>query len=580
MSSNLTKATSANLSQQKQLLPPYLIEGAIIVLLVVATIVINLRMIRDGLNGKTDMLIHVTWLQHFSKQLAEGIWYPRWLAGTNYGYGSPTFVFYPPLVYYLGSLLKFSGFNTENTVIILFSLALFLSGFNFYLFGRARWGIIPSFLGALAYMTAPYLAFDIYWRGALASIFVQAWIPLIWWMTEQSLKKPKWRIALAISWTIVALTHAPSLLICAIVWLPYTLFFLLNYSWKNVVTTIIFTGIGLGIASLYLLPAILEQSFVNVGIMKGVLGGFKRNMLGAGLSFFPDNLSKLVNIPYIFTHQSLVIIILVGIILIWCRSQAEVIQETWCWGLMSLALLFMMTSFSMPIWEASNTLQMVQFPWRFLQIFSFTGAALFAVVTKGIIQLKLNFKFLLYFWIITILVVNFKYSYKLSRQFITLGNPGKGNIEHLTYFKEILYAPYQDNLLDVKEYRPLLLNNDEVSPPEPIKKQPKISLLNGQAEIQLNQWKSYQRNFNVTVQKPSTIRIRTYYYPAWHLYVDNQPYPINMSEDGTIKINLEKGNHKVELIYHWTPAFKAGIFLSIFSFLLIIFSWLKTSKKI
>ena len=558
--------------KQKVLTSRYIDIGIVFIgLLVCATIVLNLVMIRDGLNGKADMPIHITWLQHFSKQFAEGIWYPRWLAGTNYGYGSPTFVFYPPLVYYLGSLLKVSGLNTENTVVILFSLALFLSGFNFYLFGRARWGIIPSFLGALAYITAPYLAFDIYWRGALASIFVQAWIPLIWWLTEQSLKKPKWCIALAISWTILALTHTTSLLLCTIIWLPYTLFFLLNYSWKNVVTTIIFTGIGLGIASLYLLPAILEQSFVNVEIMKGFFGGFEAAMFGAGLSFFPTNISDLDSIAYIFTHQTLAIIILVGITLIWCRSQAEVRQKTWRWGLMSLAVLFMMTSLSTPIWKASNTLQMVQFPWRFLQIFSFTGAALFAVVAKGIIKLKFNFKLLLYCLIITILLVNFRYWYKLSRQFITIGNPGRGSIEHLTYFKEILYAPYQDNLRDVEEYRPLL-NNSRSLPPIPIVGQPKFSVIDGQAEIRLNQWESYQRNFDVTVQESSTIRIRTYYYPAWHLYVNNQPHPINMSEDGTIKLNLEKGIYQVELIYQWTQAFRIGVILSIFSLGILIYS--------
>ncbi|MGF1479235.1 MAG: hypothetical protein ACFB4I_07055 [Cyanophyceae cyanobacterium] len=539
-------------------------------LLICATIVLNLVMMRDGLNGQADMPTHVTWLQHFSKQFAEGIWYPRWLAGTNYGYGSPTFVFYPPLVYYLGSLFKLSGLSTENTVVILFSLALFLSGFNFYLFGRARCGIIPSLLGALAYMTAPYLALDVYWRGGLASIFVQAWIPLIWWVTEQSLKKTQWRTALALSWTILALTHTTSLLLCAIVWLPYTLFFLLNYAWKNVVAAIVFAGIGLGIASLYLLPAIVEQSFVNTEIMKGVLGGFKAAMLGAGLSFFPTNINELVSIPYIVTHQTLAILIVAGIILIWCRSQAEVRQEAWRWGLMSVAVLFMMTSLSMPIWEASNTLQMVQFPWRFLQIFSFTGAALFAVAVKGILEIRFNFKLVLYCFVIAILLANFRYWYKLSRQFVTIGNPGRGNIEHLAYFKEILYAPYQNNLRDVEEYRPLL-NDGRALPPTPVIGQPKISVTDGQAKIRLNQWESYQRRFDVTVQESSTIRIRTYYYPAWHLYVNNQPSPINMSEDGTIELNLEEGIYSVELLHQWTPAFKIGIVLSIFSLLLLFF---------
>jgi hypothetical protein len=34
----------------------------------------------------------LTWLRHFYAQRGEGIWYPRWIAGTNSGYRSPTFV--------------------------------------------------------------------------------------------------------------------------------------------------------------------------------------------------------------------------------------------------------------------------------------------------------------------------------------------------------------------------------------------------------------------------------------------------------------------------------------------------------
>ena len=136
-------------------------ETLVVTLLLLATFILNLRMIQDGINAHADIKWHLTWLQHFSKQLAEGIWYPRWLAGTNYGYGSPSFVFQPPLVFYLGAGIKLIVSDVQDTIIILFSLALFLSGFNFYLFGRNKWGIFPAFAAALAYISAPYLSFDI-----------------------------------------------------------------------------------------------------------------------------------------------------------------------------------------------------------------------------------------------------------------------------------------------------------------------------------------------------------------------------------------------------------------------------------
>ncbi len=212
------------LKEQKNIFNTKIFNFIVVLLLIFAVIIINLRMIRDGLNGQVDMSLHITWLQHFYKQLIEGIWYPRWLAGTNYGYGNPTFVFYPPLVYYLGSLLRMSGIDIENTLIILYSLALFLSGFNCYLFCRNRYGQIPGLVGAFAYMSAPYIAFNLYRVSSLSVAFAIAWIPLCWWLTDKSLKFSQWKIGIAIFWIVLALTHLPTLLLCSIVWSCYLLF--------------------------------------------------------------------------------------------------------------------------------------------------------------------------------------------------------------------------------------------------------------------------------------------------------------------------------------------------------------------
>lgn len=130
----------------------------------------------------------------------------------------------------------------------------------------------------------------------------------------------------------------------------------------------------------------------------------------------------------------------------------------------------------------------------------------------------------------------------------------------------------------MEEYRPLL-NNNHPSPPKPVIGQPKFSVIKGKAEIELNQWQSYQRNFDVKAQELSTIEIRTYYYPAWHLYINNQPHPIEMSEDGTIEITLQEGYYQVQLRYQWTWVFKVGIILSILSLILLSFYWFKFQLK-
>ncbi len=561
-------------STRKFPIPSYLFEVGLVILLALATVAINWKMLRDGLNGMADLRCHLTWLQHFSKQIAEGIWYPRWLAGTNFGYGSPTFVFYPPLAYYMGTFFKWAGLDTEKSVIALFTLALFCSGITFYIYGRKRWGAIASFLGALAYMTAPYLARDIYFRGGLSSVFVQAWIPLVWGLTYQALLRPKWRIALAFSWTLIGLTHVPSLLLCMIVWLPHTLFFLLNRSGKAVAATLFCAGTGLGVASFYLLPAVLEQSFVSTKVMKDVYGGYKANLFWSPLPFADYILKVTRDMQEIFLHQSLAILILATVVFLCCRKNVALIQETWRWLALAIALAFLMSYWSVPIWQASRTLQMVQFPWRLLQLFSFAGAALCAVVVSGTLKKHQKIRLLLVLIILAIIGLNFRYSYQLSRSLPTLHNPGRGIIENLETLKTILSDPYTDKLIDVEEYRPLLKNGN---PAVPVIGQPRVSVLSGQAETQINHWGSYNRRFTVKAEKASTVRIRTYYYPAWHLQVNQKPHPISMSSDGTMELKLEQGIYMVELDYQWTQAFILGVVLSVLSLVTLSLFWLITS---
>ncbi|MDJ0580782.1 6-pyruvoyl-tetrahydropterin synthase-related protein [Crocosphaera sp.] len=548
--------------------PPYLLEGGIVVILAIATIIINFKMIKDGLNGNADIKWHLTWIQHFSKQLSEGILYPRWLAGTNYGYGSPTFVFYPPLAYYFGSFFRLSGLDAQDTLISLFSLALFLSGLTFYLYGRNKWGRIAALMGAFAYITVPYIGFDIYWRGGLGSMFVQAWIPLLWLLTEQSLSSnKKSRLGLAMCWTIIALTHTPSLLICAVIWFPSVLFFLFNKPCKIVLKTILSAVMGLGIASFYLLPAILEKRFVNIETMKELHGGFSGNLLGIQELLGITNNNPIS--PVVF-HQLSVIIVLIILAFIAERSRFFQPQEIWYWIVIAFSITFLISSFSRFIWEASPTLQMLQFPWRFLQVLSFIGAVLLGIFVNMLLKLPLGYRFLLSIVIVGILLMNFRYSYKLSRKYITIRNPGRGNIEHLQHIKTIIDDPYTDKLRDVREYRPLL-KNDTSSPPVPVIGQPKISVISGQSEIEIQQWKSYHRIFSVTAEKFSKIRVRIYSYPAWNLYINGKSSPINMSNDGTIELELEPGSYGIELRYQKTQAFILGIILSLLSFTALIF---------
>ena len=563
----------------------------VICILILATLIINYRMIKQGVNGTGDVRWHLAWIQHFYQQITEGVWYPRWLSGTNFGYGSPTFVFYPPLIYYLGSILRLIGFNIEQAMTILLTLAIFLSGLTFYIYGRNRWDKLAALVGALYFMNTP--AIIAYANGGvILNLFAVALIPLGAYLTEQSMTKPKARISLAIFWTVIAFTHTPSFLLWTIAFLGYLLFFLTKYSYKSVLATLLSSMLGWGMASIYLVPAILEKSSVNIDYPRLSKGGFEMLDL---LELFKSGISDITN------KQLLAVLTMAIICFLGYRHNQSKIKETFGWLIFIGIVLFFISNLSWTIWRSSITLQTVETSWRIGGLLYFGTAGLSALAVSSIFQLKLPLKLFLSVIIASIIMMNFQYGYSLTRQNPTLHSGGKGKVFVKQWLETIFYDPYSDKLIDVPEFRPLIhdkipsnyprerytdagipyIEKGSPSFPIPALGEPRYSLVQGKAEIVQSKWENYEREFKITVTETSTIKIRTYTYPAWHLYVNNQSHPILQADDGTILFNLEPGSYQVVLRYDWTPAFKAGVVLSILSFgaLMVLKGIYATSKR-
>src|SRR5207247_684509 len=111
--------------------------------------------------------------------LASGVLFPRWMPESHGGYGSPTFIFYPPLVIYLTALINLATGALFLSAAVMKVLALFLSGLFMYVFIRDLWGFGPGLASAFVYMLLPFRVFDLYYLGVYASKFAYVWFPLI-----------------------------------------------------------------------------------------------------------------------------------------------------------------------------------------------------------------------------------------------------------------------------------------------------------------------------------------------------------------------------------------------------------------
>ena len=611
-------------SNEQSLYSAYAIEVGICLLLLLVAIAINLRMLRAGINGLGDARWHLTWIQHFSHQvLTEGDWYPRWLSGTNFGYGSPTFVFYPPLVYYLSTALKAVGLTIEQTVYVLLSGGIFLSGISFYVFGRTLWGRYPAIFGAIAYMVSPGI-FGLVHGGGFASLYAYVWAPLILLFTHLSIQSNYqgiYRLCLSLVWTFVALTHLPSLLIFAIAWTFYTLPLLWHRSWQVRLQTWIAAPLGWGLAAVFIIPAILEQSYINIDYMLASQDGFRTEMprlievVGSGLSS-------------IFFRQWLACIAFAAIAIVGFIRQPQKRRTTGILLAVALFIVFLICDWSWPLWQINPIVQKIELSTRLDRLFYIAQAALCALAVQSLAVQSLSIQslsiqslfttstaidksldstpnnprkrftsILLLAIICAILLSNFKYSYQLSKKFPGLYTGGRGVVVNRAWIERILRHPFDEQLIDVPEYRPRLEaggssytkeeHTSEGYPtigatvlgamPTPQPNQPRIEIASGQADFEILDWRSDRRRLVFNVQEPAIAILRTYTYPAWQLYVDELAHPIEQTNDGRIQFQLPTGRHEVTLAYEMTLALKLGLIasgLSAIAFIGLSYHWI------
>ncbi|MEN3971728.1 hypothetical protein WJS89_03500 [Sphingomicrobium sp. XHP0235] len=121
--------------------------------------------------------VNWSWLDQFARQVFAGDLYPRWLNESHGGLGAPSFYYYPPLAFFLALPLKAGGLSTDQALVGVNALVVFLAALCAHAWFRAagRRALLP----ALLYASAPFFAFDILFRGALAELLAYAVLPLV-----------------------------------------------------------------------------------------------------------------------------------------------------------------------------------------------------------------------------------------------------------------------------------------------------------------------------------------------------------------------------------------------------------------
>jgi hypothetical protein len=221
-----------------------------------------------------DSWLIVSWATQFSSLFRAGDLYPRWLPQSFDNLGAPIFYYMPPLAYWLDALVSAASANLlPDRYRLSVSGVLLLSASGLAMHAWLKTEVTSpraALYGALAYMAAPYHLIDHYARGAYSEFAAYVVLPLVVLAIRQVADRRRFGfVFLAAAYAAVLLVHLPTALLVSLTALPM---YVLYRGWQLgevrqaigfFVRCALGSVLGLGLAAIYLIPAVALQGWIN-----------------------------------------------------------------------------------------------------------------------------------------------------------------------------------------------------------------------------------------------------------------------------------------------------------------------------
>ena len=284
-------------------------------------------------------------LSAFYQSFREGQFPVRFLGRLNHGYGYPVSNFLYPGYLYLGSFIHIFGFQFVMTIKILLGISLVSSGVWVYLWLKKFFKTLPSVIGALSFISAPYFLFDIYSRGSVGEILALSVAAFGFYAIESDYP---WLFSIAV--TLLILAHNSLALLFVIVYIAYLIARKLSIKFFG------WFLFGFAMSAFFWVPALYEQKYVVFPLI--------------------DVSNPLV---YFIQYKTLWLIGIGAIVSLVLSIVGRVKKEMFVFfTVLLLCSLFLSTSFSSFIWQIRLVNSLFQFPFRMLSVTIFAAAWLIA----------------------------------------------------------------------------------------------------------------------------------------------------------------------------------------------------------
>ena len=370
--------------------PPQRDEWVHLLVLAFAAFIPVLPLILNGCSCGHDFNFHLLNWMEVARQFTHGNLHPHWAFSPAYNAGEPRFVFYPPLSWTIGAILGLLMPWTWTPIVYTW-LALTAAGLALYRLAREFVTPNPALLAAAFYLVNPYTLFTAYERTAYAELLAAAWIPLLLLaIFRKHVTIPRIAIPIALLW----LTNDPAAVMGCYALALLTVIRLLlpgaNSITRTQIATKVTTGtlLGLGLAAFYVLPADYERRYIQIATVLAPGTRVQNNFL------FHHTLNPIHDA--VLKTASIIAVVLLTLTTIALAAAAthssppksRVPQKLiYSLTILTIAIAFLLTPLSNPIWQHVPDLPFLQFSWRLLAILA---AAMSLAIGLALTSLKLK----------------------------------------------------------------------------------------------------------------------------------------------------------------------------------------------
>jgi hypothetical protein len=531
-----------------------------------------------GVASGHDVAFHMaSWLDA-AAQWKEGVFFPRWTEWSNFGFGEPRFIFYPPLSWMFGALLGMV-LPWPAVAPVFIACVQTLAGISAYaLTRRVGESKFAAVFASACFAGNPYAILIIYTRSDFAELLAIALFPLLFLaalqlanLLDQKAVRSVDVLFFAMVFCAVWLSNAPAAVIATY---SMALMFIVA-AWQQRSARVLLSGglamvLGFGLASFYLLPAYYEQKWVNIaGVLSGGLTPAENFLYAKTADAEHDAFNRVAS-----NIAVLLILWMISIAaVLWRRRKAELTRRDesrffLTIAIVGLAAMLLMLPLTKFFWRILPELRFLQFPWRWMSVIAVIATVYMAAWIRS------HWRWVLP--VVAICTVSIaahyiaKHSWWDSDDMPTL----QAAINDGTGFEGTdEYDPAGDDRTDLPQKAPQAM----------LQKSGTGAARNRESRVRIEKWSSEHRLIRVATPTAQDLAVRLVSYPAWRVSVNGAPVNARDASATTkqMVIPVPAGESEVHIDFTrtWDRTLGGAISLVSVAASLLVFVWKRKLRK-